>query len=228
MDADQLSSWVQTHKIPAAAVGGVALAGVFAVVGAVRNRKGSAAQAPNTGTYFVVPGSGGLDGFNTLPGSDTPYIPKLPDPQTGGGTTPAPAPAPAPSLFQAPVQQTPKVPATMNPLSLWSPPEPTGVPLALPQIDSSRIYSTITVANPVGYTDAQDAANPGYDPSLSDYATERPGGIERTLVGVTSGSGFQGFYTVDNTRLGTGPVRDESYRSSHPGERFDSYGRVVA
>lgn len=225
MDADDVSKWVQTHKIPAAAIGGIGLAGVVAVIGAVRNRKGgSGSTSPNTGTYFVVPGAGGLDGFNTIPGPDSPYIPKLPDdPSTG--TTPAPA-APAQPVYQAPPTMFAPVPATMNPLSTYSPPVPTGVPLALPQLDPSSIYSMLTVANPVGYTDAEKARNQGsYNPSLSDYATERPGGIERTLVAVGGGPAGAS-YTIDNTGLGSGPVVPVAQRIA--GERYDQYGRVIA
>lgn len=229
MDADKLAGWVEGHKVPAAAIGGVALAGVFAVVQKIRNKSAAPAAAANTGTYFVVPG-GGLDGYSTSPSLDSPYIPKQPDPtapDTGGSSTPIKSSAPGQAIYQAPKQATPAPPPTINPLSLFQPPAPSGVPLALPQIDPGAIFKTYEVSNPVGYTDSQVAVNSGsYAPSLSDYATERPGGITRALVSTGGPAGAS--YTIDNTNFGSGPVRDTAYRNSHPGERYDQYGRIIA
>lgn len=96
------------------------------------------------------------------------------------------------------------------------------------------IASQGQLQNPVGSAAAAALASidprTGYQyyaPSLTDFSTEQPGGIQTIQAGLPGTEPGQGLtYSIYGTNTGTGPVVPASQRIA--GERYDASGRVIA
>lgn len=112
------------------------------------------------------------------------------------------------------------------------PAEVTGTPMPAVAIAPSLLgggyeASRGVISNPAGIADRLAALPQNiYTPSLTDYASEQPGGIQTVQAGLPGTQPNQGLtYTILGTTTGTGPPVPANQRIA--GERYDSLGRVI-
>lgn len=143
------------------------------------------------------------------------------------------------SLFTQPQDQTPLQPASQPAQAAPLQPAPAAaaaapsVQIAPSLLGGGYTASQFQIQNPVGSADRDALAsiNPlsgqqMYHPSLSDYASEQPGGISVVQAGLPGTQPSQGqTYTIYGTNTGSGPVVPAAQRIA--GERYDSSGRVI-